>query len=68
MTASGNWIEEDREELICAIVEGMVSRMTLEEMRAVVWDMHYEDIVWQQPSDILMLADEYASEMLPDGV
>jgi hypothetical protein len=42
--------------------------MTLEEMRAVVWDMHYEDIVWQQPSDILMLADEYAPEMLPDGV
>ena len=68
MTASGNWIEEDREELICAIVESMVSRMTLEEMRAVVWDMHYEDIVWQQPSDILMLADEYAPEMLPDGV
>ena len=68
MTASGNWIEEDREELVCEIVENIVSRMTLEEMRAVVWDMHYEDIVWQQPSDILMLADEYAPEMLPDGV
>ena len=68
MTASGNWIEEDREELICAIVEGMVSRMTLEEMRRVVWDMHYEDVAWQEWGDILMLADEYAPEMLPDGV
>jgi hypothetical protein len=68
MTPPGTWIEEDREELICAIVEGMVSRMTLEEMRTIVWDMHYEDIVWQQPSDILMLAEEYAPEMLPDGV
>ena len=68
MTASGNWIEEDREELICAIVESMVSRMTLEEMRTIVWDMHYEDVAWQGWSDILMLADEYAPEMLPDGV
>jgi hypothetical protein len=54
--------------LICAVVDGMVSRMTLEEMRAVVWDMHYEDIAWQEWGDILMLADEYAPEMLPDGV
>ena len=68
MTASGNWIGEDREELVCAIVEGMVSRMTLEEMRRMVWDKHYEDVVWQQPTDIRMLAEEYAPEMLPDGV
>lgn len=68
MTASGNWIEEDREELVCAIVENIVSRMTLEEMRRMVWDKHYEDVVWQEPSDIRMLAEEYAPEMLPDGV
>ena len=68
MTASGNWIEEDREELVCAIVESMVSRMTLEVMRAIVWDMHYEDVACQEWGDILMLADEYAPEMLPDGV
>jgi hypothetical protein len=66
MTASGNWIEEDREDLVCAIVDGMVSRMTFEEMRTVVWDMHYEDVVWQQPTDIRMLAEEYAPDSLPD--
>lgn len=64
MTAPGNWTEEDREDLVYAIVENMVSRMTLEEMRRVVWDMHYEDIAWQEMSDILMLADEYAPELL----
>ena len=66
MTASGNWIEEDREDLVCAIVDGMVSRMTFEEMRTVVWDMHYEDVVWQQPTDIRMLVEEYAPDRLPD--
>lgn len=66
MTASENWIEEDREDLVCAIVDGMVSRMTFEEMRTVVWDMHYEDVVWQQPTDIRMLAEEYAPDRLPN--
>lgn len=66
MTASRNWIEEDREDLVCAIVDGMVSRMTFEEMRTVVWDMHYEDVVWQQPTDIRMLVEEYAPDRLPD--
>jgi hypothetical protein len=64
MTASGNWIEEDREELIEAIVDGMVSRMTLEDMRRVVWDLHYEDVICQQPGDVIVLAEEYAPELL----
>lgn len=68
MTASGNWLEEDREELVCAIVENIVSRMTLEEMRRMVWDKHYEDVAWLPMRDILMFAEEYAPEMLPDGV
>ena len=62
-----NWVEEDREELIEAIVDGMVSRMTLEDMRRVVWDLHYEDVICQQPKDVLMLAEEYAPDLLTDG-
>jgi hypothetical protein len=31
--------EEDREEFVEAIIEGMITQMTLEEMRNKVWDM-----------------------------
>jgi hypothetical protein len=64
MITPDNWIEEDREELIEAIVDGMVSRMTLEDMRRVVWDLHYEDVICQQPEDVIVLAEEYAPELL----
>lgn len=67
MITPENWVEEDREELIEAIVDGMVSRMTLEDMRRVVWDLHYEDVSWQQLEDIIMLAEEYAPDLLTDG-
>jgi hypothetical protein len=59
--------EEYREELVCAIVENIVSRMTLEDMRRVVWDLHYEDVICQQPKDVIMLAEEYAPDLLTDG-
>jgi hypothetical protein len=64
MITPDNWIEEDREELVCAIVENIVSRMTLEDMRRVVWDLHYEDVICQQPGDVIVLAEEYAPELL----
>jgi hypothetical protein len=59
--------EEDREELVSAIVDGMVAEMTFEQMRSRVWDMLYEDLIWQQWGDLRMHAEEYAPEMLEEG-
>ena len=64
MITPDNWLEEDREDLIEAIVDGMVSRITLEGMRRIVWDLHYEDVICHEPADVIMLAEEYAPEML----
>lgn len=58
------WVEEDREEIVSAIVDGIIAQMTLEEMRKVVWDMLYEDLVWQEWADLWMQAEEYAPDML----
>jgi len=60
----GIGIEEDREEIVEAIIEGMIAEMTLEQMRNKVWDMLYEDLVWQDWTDIWMLAEDYAPETL----
>jgi hypothetical protein len=58
------WVEEDREEVVSAIVDGMVSEMTLEQMRQVVWDGLYEDLIWQGWSDLWMYVEDYAPELL----
>ena len=56
--------EDDREEIVTAIVDGIVSQLTLEEMRSYVWDGYYEDVVWRELHDLQMLAEEYAPDLL----
>ena len=62
-TLPNNWAEEDRDEVVGAIIDGMIAEMTLEQMRNRVWDMYYDDLVWQEWSDLWMLAEEYAPEL-----
>ena len=61
------WIDEDREEFVERITDGMVAQMTFEDIRQCVWDMIYEDLVFQEWPDLLMHAREYAPELLEDG-
>ena len=59
-----NWVEEDRAEFVESIVEGMISEMTYETMRQCVWDMLYEDLLFQEWSDLCMHAEQYAPDLL----
>jgi hypothetical protein len=54
-----HWIEEDREEVVETIVNGMIAEMTFEEMRKHVWDMLYEDLIWQDWADLEMHMERY---------
>ena len=65
MTAlPNNWVEEDRLAVAEAIVDGMVSEYTLEQLRQYVWDSLYEE-VWYQPwPDLWMYAEKYAPELV----
>ena len=64
MTLPKVWVEEDRDEIVGEIIEGIIAEMTLEQMRNKIWDMLYEDLVWQEWTDIWMLAEDYAPELL----
>jgi hypothetical protein len=57
------WVEEDRAEFVESIIEGMISEMTFEEMRQCVWDMLYEDLIYQGWADLWMYAEKYAPEL-----
>lgn len=59
-----NWVEEDRDEFVDSIVDGIVSTMTLEEMRNKVWDHLRDEIVFNEWPDLFMLAEEYAPDLL----
>lgn len=59
-----NWVEEDREDVVCEIVDSIVSRMTLEQMRSLVWDVQYEDVVWLSWEELWALAEDYCPELL----
>jgi hypothetical protein len=59
-----NWVEEDREEVVSTIVDGMISELTFEQMRQFVWDVLYEDLIWQEWPDLWMHAEDYAPELI----
>jgi len=59
--------EEFREDLVCAIADGMISEMTFEDLRQFVWNYLYDDLVFQSDIDLTMYAEKYAAEFL-EGV
>ena len=59
--------EEGREELVEAIVDGIVSTTTFEDLRKMCWNVIYEDITWLDWADLVMLAEEHAPEALEGG-
>ena len=64
MTVSPDtWTDEDRSDIVTAIVDGMVSGMTLEDMKRAVWDMMYDDLIFQEWPDLWMHAEQYAPEL-----
>jgi hypothetical protein len=56
--------EEFREDLVCAITDGMISEMTFEDLRQFVWNSLYDDLVFQSDIDLTMYAEKYAEEFL----
>lgn len=64
MTPPSTWIEEDRDEVVGEIIEGMIAEMTLEQMRNKIWDMLYDELIWQEWPDLWMHAGDYAPELL----
>jgi hypothetical protein len=64
MTTPDNWVDEDRPEFVEQIVDGMVSQMTIEEMRQAVWDNLYDELIFQEWSELWAHAQEYAPELL----
>ena len=63
-TLPNNWTDEDRSEFVEEIVDGMIRDMTFEDMRRAVWDMLYEDVIFQDWTDLWMLAEEHAPELV----
>jgi hypothetical protein len=61
------WTDEDREEFCEQIADGMIAQMTLEDIRQCVWDLIYEDLIYQEWADLIMQAQEYAPELLEVG-
>lgn len=62
-----NWTDEDKHEVVEAIVDGMIAEMTYDNMRQLVWDVFYDDLVSQSWDDLLMHAEQYAPDLLEEG-
>ena len=42
----------------------MVADMTFDQMRQLVWDVYYDDLIGNEWVDLLMHAEQYAPELL----
>jgi hypothetical protein len=66
-TIPSNWVEEDRHEIVEKIVDGMMESLSEEETRRMVWDMLYDDLVFQTWPDLFIHAEVYAPDLF-EGV
>lgn len=61
-----DWVDEDRAEFVERIVDGMVAEMTYESIKQCVWDLLYEDLIYQEWTDLWMHAEKYAPELVEE--
>ena len=66
-TIPSNWVEEDRHAIVEKIVDGMMESLSEEETKRMVWDMLYDDLVFQTWPDLFIHAETYAPDLL-EGV
>jgi hypothetical protein len=64
MRTPQTWVDEDRAEIVERIVDGMVADMTYESIKQCVWDLLYDDLIYQEWPDLWMHAERYAPETL----
>lgn len=60
------WTDEDKHEVVEAIVDGMIAEMTYDNMRQLVWDVFYDDLISQSWGDLVMHAEHYAPDFLDE--
>jgi hypothetical protein len=65
-TIPNNWIDEDRHEIVENIVNGIMDSLSEEETKRMVWDMLYDDLVFQEWPDLFMYAETYAPALLEE--
>jgi hypothetical protein len=63
MTKPVQWTDEDREDVAECIVDGIITNMTLEEMRTMCWDMLYSEVIDYPWSELWDRAEVYAPEL-----
>ena len=64
MTAiPSNWVEEDRHDIVEKIVDGMMESLSEKEIKRMVWDMLYDDLVFQTWPDLFIHAEVYAPDL-----
>jgi len=62
-----NLEDEEKTEIVEAIVEGIVSEMTFEQMRQYVWDSLYDELIFQDWAEIWPHAERYAPELVDNS-
>ena len=62
-----NWTGEDKHDFVERIVDEMIAEMTYDNMRQLVWDTFYDDLISQDWIDLMMYAERYAPDLLEDG-
>jgi hypothetical protein len=62
-----NWTGEDKHDFVERVVDEMIAEMTYDNMRQLVWDTFYDDLISQEWIDLMMYAERYAPDLLEDG-
>jgi hypothetical protein len=58
------WTDEQREDVIYDVVEGMIAEMTLEQLRQQCWDRYYEELICMEDFTLEELMSRYAPHRL----
>jgi hypothetical protein len=60
------WVEEDRHVIAERLTDAMMRDMTVEDLRRVVWDTFYDDLVHQDWEELFAFAEDFDTELLKE--
>ena len=59
------WVEQDKDDIVASLVDGIVSRMSEDEMRTLVWNTMFDDLIMDDYISLYQWAEEVDPKQIP---
>ena len=59
------WVEQDKDDIVTSLVDGIVSQMSEDEMRTLVWNAMFDELIMDDYVSLYQWAEEVDPTQIP---